>query len=65
MSNPIHPEEFLAFIDRLNQVFISNPIFQAAHITGGMLMGSQVLPAMAVGGVLQFGSVMASAGVCE
>lgn len=26
-------------------------------------MGSQVLPAMAVGGVLQFGSVMASAGV--
>lgn len=52
----------MAFIDRLNDVFLSLPVFQAAHIAGGALLGSQVLPAQAVGGVLQVTSVLASAG---
>ncbi|KFY76290.1 hypothetical protein V499_04016 [Pseudogymnoascus sp. VKM F-103] len=64
LSNPITESEFLGFIDRLNHVFISLPIFQLAHITGGALMSVQgVLPVQAVGGVLQVTSVLASAGV--
>ncbi|KAG5655138.1 hypothetical protein KAF25_001911, partial [Fusarium avenaceum] len=56
--------EFLAFIDRLNHVFVSLPIFQVAHIAGGVLCSVQgVLPAQAIGGVLQVTTLLASAGV--
>lgn len=56
--------EFLAFIDRLNHVFVSLPIFQVAHIAGGVLCSVQgVIPAQAIGGVLQVTSLLASAGV--
>ncbi|RKK08827.1 hypothetical protein BFJ66_g13201 [Fusarium oxysporum f. sp. cepae] len=64
LSNPITDSEFLAFIDRLNHVFVSLPIFQVAHITGGVLCSVQgVLPAQVLGGVLQVTSLLASAGV--
>ncbi|OBT77431.1 hypothetical protein VF21_04260 [Pseudogymnoascus sp. 05NY08] len=64
LSNAITESEFLAFVDRLNHVFISLPIFQVAHIVGGTMMSVQgVLPVQAVGGVLQVSSVLASAGV--
>ncbi|KAH7120424.1 hypothetical protein B0J13DRAFT_532305 [Dactylonectria estremocensis] len=64
LSNPITDSEFLAFIDRLNHVFVSLPIFQVAHVTGGVLCSVQgVLPAQVIGGVLQVTSLLASAGV--
>ncbi|KAH6956156.1 hypothetical protein DER45DRAFT_614127 [Fusarium avenaceum] len=64
LSNPITESEFLAFIDRLNHVFVSLPIFQVAHIAGGVLCSVQgVIPAQAIGGVLQVTSLLASAGV--
>ncbi|PVH74222.1 hypothetical protein DL98DRAFT_658957 [Cadophora sp. DSE1049] len=64
LSNPIADSEFLAFIDRLNHVFVSLPIFQVAHIAGGVLGSVQgVLPVQALGGVLQVTSLLASAGV--
>ncbi|KAH6953917.1 hypothetical protein BKA56DRAFT_681693 [Ilyonectria sp. MPI-CAGE-AT-0026] len=64
LSSPITDSEFLAFIDRLNHVFVSLPIFQVAHVTGGVLCSVQgVLPAQAIGGVLQVTSLLASAGV--
>ncbi|KAL5331379.1 hypothetical protein ACEPPN_000909 [Leptodophora sp. 'Broadleaf-Isolate-01'] len=64
LSNPITDSEFLAFIDHLNQVFVSLPIFQVAHIAGGFLTSVQgVIPVQALGGVLQVTSLLASAGV--
>jgi len=63
LPNPISNPEFLTFIDGLNTAFLSSPIFQAAHVAGGALLGSQILPAQAVGGVFQVASVALSAGV--
>ncbi|KAL3425497.1 hypothetical protein PVAG01_02288 [Phlyctema vagabunda] len=63
LPNPISENEFLQFIDGLNNAFLSAPIFQAMHIAGGGLLGSQILPAQAVGGVFQLVSVAGSAGV--
>ncbi|KUJ15006.1 uncharacterized protein LY89DRAFT_784042 [Mollisia scopiformis] len=63
LPNPIPKDEFISFIDGLNKAFISSPIFQAAHVVGGGLLGSQILPAQAVGGVFQVVSVLGSAGV--
>jgi hypothetical protein len=63
LPDPIPREDFLAFIDNLNKAFLSHPIFQAAHVAGGALLGSQILPAQAVGGVFQVASVALSASV--
>ncbi|RDW75723.1 hypothetical protein BP5796_06544 [Coleophoma crateriformis] len=63
LPQPISQEEFLSFIDGLNEAFLSAPIFQAMHVVGGGLLGTQVLPAQAVGGVFQIISVAGSAGV--
>ncbi|KAF8853315.1 hypothetical protein BDZ45DRAFT_729617 [Acephala macrosclerotiorum] len=60
---PIPKEEYIQFIDGLNNAFVSSPIFQAAHVAGGALPRSQILPAQAVGGVFQVVSVLGSAGV--
>ncbi|CAL3969667.1 unnamed protein product [Diplocarpon coronariae] len=63
LPEPISKEQFLEFIDGLNNAFISSPIFQLAHVVGGGLLGSQILPAQAVGAVFQVSSVALSAGV--
>lgn len=63
LPDPIPREDFLSFIDNLNNAFLSHPIFQAAHVAGGALLGSQILPAQAVGGVFQVASVALSASV--
>lgn len=63
LPQPILQEEFLSFIDGLNEAFLSAPIFQVMHVAGGGLLGSQILPAQAVGGVFQVISVAGSAGV--
>ncbi len=63
LPDPISKEQFIDFIDGLNNAFISSPIFQLAHVVGGGLLGSQILPAQAVGGVFQVASVALSAGV--
>ncbi|PMD19245.1 hypothetical protein NA56DRAFT_705829 [Hyaloscypha hepaticicola] len=53
LTEPISPTELLAFIDGLNTAFLSSSIFQAEHMKGGRLLGNQILPAQAVGGVFQ------------
>jgi hypothetical protein len=63
LPNPVSREQFLSFIDGLNNAFLSSPIFQAAHVVGGGLLSSQILPAQAVGGVVQITSVLGSASV--
>ncbi|KAE9369142.1 hypothetical protein N431DRAFT_345978 [Stipitochalara longipes BDJ] len=63
LPSPIPRDLFLTFIDGLNAAFLSSPIFQVAHVIGGGLLGSQILPAQAVGGVFQVASVLGSAGV--
>lgn len=62
LLNPIHQEEFLAFIDGLNRAFLSAPAFQAMHIAGGMMLSAQgVIPVQAVGAVFQIGSIATTA----
>ena len=63
LPDPISHDQFIDFIDGLNSAFISSPIFQMAHIVGGTLLGTQILPAQVVGGVFQVASVGMSAGV--
>ncbi|KAN0101480.1 hypothetical protein V8E51_011990 [Hyaloscypha variabilis] len=63
LPSPIPHPLFLSFLDGLNAAFLSSPIFQVAHVIGGGLLGSQILPAQAVGGVFQVASVLGSAGV--
>jgi len=53
LPDPISHDQFIDFIDGLNSAFISSPIFQMAHIVGGTLLGTQILPAQVVGGVFQ------------
>ncbi|KAH8652677.1 hypothetical protein BGZ60DRAFT_568882 [Tricladium varicosporioides] len=62
LPNPISQPDFLSFIDGLNEAFLSPPMFQAMHVIGGGLLGSQILPAQAVGGVFQVTSLLGSAG---
>jgi hypothetical protein len=63
LADPISATDFLSFMDGLNVTFLSSPIFQAAHVIGGGLLGNQILTTQAVGGVLQVVSVLGSAGV--
>ncbi|KAL5323022.1 hypothetical protein ACEPPN_007549 [Leptodophora sp. 'Broadleaf-Isolate-01'] len=63
LPDPISHDQFIEFIDGLNNAFISSPIFQMAHVLGGGLLGTQILPAQIVGGVFQIASVGMSAGV--
>jgi hypothetical protein len=63
LPSPIPRDTFLSFIDGLNAAFLSAPVFQAANIIGGGLMGSQIPPAQLAGGVVQILSVIGSAGV--
>ncbi|KAH6664234.1 hypothetical protein B0J14DRAFT_706664 [Halenospora varia] len=62
LPDPISQPDFLTFIDGLNEAFLSPPMFQAMHVIGGGLLGSQILPAQAVGGVFQVTSLLGSAG---
>ncbi|TVY73334.1 hypothetical protein LSUE1_G007386 [Lachnellula suecica] len=62
LKNTISQDEFLAFIDGLNEAFLSPPVFQAMHVIGGTLLGTQIIPAQAVGGVFQITSLLGSAG---
>ncbi|KAG4437204.1 hypothetical protein IFR05_007323 [Cadophora sp. M221] len=63
LPDPISHDQFIGFIDGLNNAFISSPIFQMAHVLGGGLLGTQILPAQIAGGVFQIASVGMSAGV--
>ena len=61
LPNPIHQDEFLAFIDCLNDVFVAQPALLATAMVGGALMGTQILPAQIAGGAVQVAAVGTSA----
>ncbi|KAF4302333.1 hypothetical protein GTA08_BOTSDO06291 [Botryosphaeria dothidea] len=53
LPNPISQDEFLAFIDGLNNAFMMHPFFQAGFMAGGMVMSAPLLPVQLAGGGLQ------------
>ncbi|OCK94388.1 uncharacterized protein K441DRAFT_705706 [Cenococcum geophilum 1.58] len=63
LPNPITQEEFLAFIDRLNNAFLAQPILVASTMAGGALMGTQILPVQLAGGAVQAVSALTSASI--
>lgn len=63
LPNPITQDEFLAFIDRLNNAFLAQPILVASTMAGGALMGTQILPVQVAGGAVQAVSALTSASI--
>lgn len=63
LPNPIMQDEFLAFIDGLNNAFMMHPFFQAAFMAGGMVMSAPLLPVQIAGGGLQAIAALGSGAV--
>lgn len=63
LPNPISQDEFLAFIDGLNDAFMMHPFFQAGFMAGGMVMSAPILPVQIAGGGLQALAALGSGAV--
>ncbi|KAL1637570.1 hypothetical protein SLS56_000708 [Neofusicoccum ribis] len=63
LPNPIGEEEFLTFIDGLNNAFMMNPFFQAGFMASGMIMSVPILPVQLAGGGVQALAAIGSASI--
>lgn len=63
LPNPISQDEFLTFIDGLNDAFMMHPFFQAGFMAGGMVMSAPILPVQIAGGGLQALAALGSGAV--
>ncbi|KAK7555297.1 hypothetical protein IWX49DRAFT_625563 [Phyllosticta citricarpa] len=44
LPDPITQDEFLAFVDGLNEAYVMHPFFQASFVSGGFVMAAPLLP---------------------
>ncbi|KAL1621133.1 hypothetical protein SLS54_005627 [Diplodia seriata] len=63
MFYPIDQDDFLAFIDGLNDAFMMHPFFQAGFVAGGAVMSAPILPVQIAGGGLQALAALGSGAV--
>ncbi|EOD52740.1 hypothetical protein UCRNP2_446 [Neofusicoccum parvum UCRNP2] len=63
LPNPIGEDEFLTFIDGLNNAFMMNPFFQAGFMASGMIMSVPILPVQLAGGGVQALAAIGSASI--
>ncbi|KAF2231907.1 hypothetical protein EV356DRAFT_518117 [Viridothelium virens] len=63
LNDPISPQEFLDFVDGLNETFISHPAFQVGQMTGNALTMVPLPPLMWARLSLQVASGMGSTAV--
>ncbi|OJD35414.1 uncharacterized protein BKCO1_170006 [Diplodia corticola] len=61
--SPISQDDFLAFIDGLNDAFMMHPFFQAGFVAGGAVMSAPILPVQIAGGGLQALAALGSGAV--
>ncbi|KKY23070.1 hypothetical protein UCDDS831_g03195 [Diplodia seriata] len=63
LPQPIDQDDFLAFIDGLNDAFMMHPFFQAGFVAGGAVMSAPILPVQIAGGGLQALAALGSGAV--
>ncbi|KAL1634636.1 hypothetical protein SLS58_010578 [Diplodia intermedia] len=63
LPQPISQDDFLAFIDGLNEAFMMHPFFQAGFVAGGAVMSAPILPVQIAGGGLQALAALGSGAV--